>query len=88
MPEVREYFPDVEKMEVHQLHARREAIMADAKNYKDGTVDSSYQSLMDEPLAELFAITRGLRKKAAAPGTGGGRKKSSPKEKPSLDSFA
>lgn len=80
MPEVRDYFPDIEKMEIHDLHSRKTAIL--------DSVKGNYSSLADEPLAELFAITRALRKKAAAPGGGGGRKKAGPKEKPTLESLA
>lgn len=81
MPEVREYFPEIDAMDVVALHARRQALLDPVKgNYKD---------LADDVLAEVFAVTRALRKKAAAPGTGGGRKKASgPKQKPTLESLA
>lgn len=80
MPEVREYFPEFDTMEVHELHARREAI-------KDAA-GGNYSALSDDLLAEHLALTRALRKKAAAPGGGGGRKSAKPKEKPSLESLA
>lgn len=78
MPDVREQFPEIEKMEVGALHERRTEILASAKG--------SYDTLDDDSLAQLLQISRTLRRKAAAPGGPGKPKKS--KEPASLDELA
>lgn len=58
--EVRDIYAETDKLELHELHARKAAIL--------DAVAGQYRDLPDESLAELVAITRALRKKAAAPG--------------------
>ncbi len=81
MTEVRDIYPEIEKLELHELHAKKDSILArGAGNYKD---------LDDDSLAELVAVTRALRKRAAAPGTGGPRKpRASTKKVASLEDLA
>lgn len=71
MTEARDHFPELDGLDVSALHLRRDEIIRSANgNYKD---------LSDDSLSELLQITRNLRKKAAAPGSGksGGRTKKS-----------
>lgn len=76
-----EYFPHLDTMEVGALHQRREEILV-----KAGGV-GNMANAPDNLLAELIAVNRQLRKKAAV--SGGGRKKSvSPRPASSIDSLA
>lgn len=86
MPEIRDYFPEYDGMEVHQLLTAKEAIQTDPSSFEDGKV-GAFAQMLDEPLGRLLAITRSLRKKAASPGTGGGRKRAAAKAS-SLESLA
>lgn len=86
MPEVHEYFPQFEQMDTSQLHLRREELLRDPSNFENGKV-GDYDNLKDMVLAELFAITRALRKKAAAPGSSGG-KRTTKKAVTSIESLA
>lgn len=65
MPEVRDYFPHLDALDISGLHLRKAEILA--------PVDGNHMKLPDDSLAELLAISRALRKKAAV--SGGGRKK-------------
>ncbi len=87
MTEVKDYYPELDKLEIFQLHARRDALLTGAEFYVDEIPASvgDYNKLKDEPLAELLAISRALRKKAAV---GTKRKASKAKEPASLDSLA
>lgn len=75
MPDIRDVYADIETLELPALHARREAIIQSAPKIA-GTNEPNYDALEDEPLAELLAINRALRKKIAA-NTGGTRRASS-----------
>lgn len=80
MPDVREHFPEIEKMEVGALHEKRAEIIARSPNGDTNRLD-------DDSLAELLQIGRTLRRKAAAPG-GVGRTKRAPKAETTLDDIA
>lgn len=75
-----EYFPHLDTMEVGALHQRREEILE-----KAGGVGKMAEA-PTELLAELIAVNRQLRKKAAV--SGGGRKKAAPRPQVSIDSLA
>lgn len=77
--ELTDQFADLEKLDVSQLHVRREQIRAE--------FSENYNKMPDDKLTELLAITRLLRKKAAAPG-GAGKSKKSPKGPTSLEDLA
>jgi len=86
MPEVSDYFPEYKDMEQHQLFVEKDRIQNDPTSFESGQV-GAFSSMKDEALARLLAITRALRKKAAAPGSGGSRKRL-PREKSSVESIA
>lgn len=67
MPEVREYFPEIEALDMSGLHLRKSAILG-PYTPTDGT-PIDYKKLSDDTLAELLAISRAMRKKAAVSGT-------------------
>jgi len=85
MTEIREYFPHLDALEVPALHARRDELLTKPEHYLDNAV-GDYTKLLDEPLSELLAVSRALRKKAAI----GTKRKSAkaPKEPANLDSLA
>lgn len=79
--EVRDIYAETDKLELHQLHARKVEILE--------TVGGNHRDLSDDLLAELVAITRALRKKAATPGRSGTpRKPKTPKQPASLEDLA
>ena len=57
MPEVRDYYSYVRELDIGALHVRRNELRS-----QSGGV---FSSLPDESLAELLAVTRELRKRAA-----------------------
>ena len=75
-----EIYAEMEKLDITALHARKASIEEEARG--------NFRSLEDAKLIELLAITRALRKKAAAPSSRGGRAKRAPKEKASIESLA
>ena len=85
MTEIRDYFPRLDELDVVALHARRDELLTLPTNYQDSAV-GDYTKLLDEPLAELLAVSRALRKKAAI----GPKRKSAKaaKELATLDSLA
>ena len=86
MTEVRDYFTELESLDVPALHARRDELLTSAQHYEQDATVGDYTKLLDEPLAELLAISRALRKKAAI---GTKRKTAKPsKESAALDSLA
>lgn len=64
MTEARDHFAHLETLDAVALAARAEAIKADPTSYSNEIV-GDFTQLNDEPLSELFHITRLLRKKAA-----------------------
>lgn len=78
MTEVRDHFPDLDNLDVVQLHTRRDEILARAMG--------NYDSLDDDSLAELLQVTRCLRRKAAS--SGGAPKTRKPKTTATLDDLA
>jgi hypothetical protein len=58
MPEIRDYYSHVKDMDITQLHQRRNELVSTAPS-------GQYRDLEDEALAELLAITREMRKRAA-----------------------
>lgn len=81
MPEIRDIYTDTEQMDIVALHQRREAIIDSAPKNDDGS--PRFTDLGDEPLSELLAINRALRKKVATSNggkraTSGGSRKKSP----------
>ena len=82
MPDIRDIYAEVDLLELPQLHARREAIIQAAPQL-DGSSEPNYDQLGDEPLAELLAINRALRKKVAANAGNAKRASASPKTKAS-----
>lgn len=85
MTEIRDYFPSLDALDVPALHARRDELLTLQTNYAEGATVGDYTKLLDEPLAELLAVSRALRKKAAI---GTKRKSTKTKEPASLDSLA
>jgi len=83
MPEIRDIYTDTEQMDIGTLHTRRAAIIESAPKNDDGS--PRFTDLGDEPLSELLAINRALRKKVAT--ANGGKKASVSKKqpKPSLE---
>lgn len=79
MPDVREFFPDIENLDVGSLHEKRAEIIARAP-------DGDTNRLDDDSLAELLQIGRTLRRKAASPGGVGRAKK--PKSETTLGDLA
>ncbi|HEY0723360.1 MAG TPA: hypothetical protein VGD41_05135 [Pyrinomonadaceae bacterium] len=57
MPEIRDYYIHVRDLDIPALHNRRNELLASGQG--------SFASLPDESLAELLAVTRELRKRAA-----------------------
>lgn len=86
MTEIRDYFPHLDALDVPALHARRDELLTLPAHYEAGATVGDYTKLRDEPLAELLAVSRALRKKAAI----GTKRKSAkqPKEGATLDSLA
>lgn len=82
MTEVRDYFPELDGLDFLALHARAEEIKARPENYKTGEV-GAFTQLCDLPLAELVAITRKLRAKAAE-----GVRRRSPRKATQTESLA
>lgn len=80
MPDIRDIYAEVDLLELPQLHARREAIIQAAPKL-DGSSEPNYDQLGDEPLAELLAINRALRKKVAANAGNAKRASATPKAK-------
>lgn len=80
MPEIRDYYTAVKDMDIPDLHARRNELVG-------STTPGQYRDLPDETLAELLAIARELRKRAAISPkrTAGPRKPKADKQ--SLDSL-
>jgi len=76
MPDIRDVYTEIESWELPQLHQRREAIVSSAPRI-EGTNEPNYDALADEPLSELLAIQRAMRKKIAS-NSGGTRRASSP----------
>jgi hypothetical protein len=66
MPEIRDYYIHVKDMDIAQLHTRALELKAGATQYRD---------MGDEALAELLAVTREMRKRAAIGTRRGGTKK-------------
>lgn len=79
MPDVREFFPDIENLDIGSLHEKRAEIIARAP-------DGDTNRLDDDSLAELLQIGRTLRRKAASPGGVGRSKK--PKAETTLGDLA
>lgn len=79
MPDIRDVYAEIDLLELPALHARREAIIQSAPRI-DGTSEPDYDKLADEPLSELLAINRALRKKIAA-NAGTKRTSTSPRAK-------
>lgn len=77
-----EYFPEYDAMEIGALHTERERILTEAGG------PGNMASASDDALARLIAVNRALRKKAAAPGGVGARRKTSAKQPVSLESLA
>jgi len=75
-----EIYQQIEKMEIQELHTLRDELHRE--------VGGNFSQLPEDKLTKLLAITRALRKKAAAPGTGGPKKKAAPKEKATLEDLA
>lgn len=79
MPEIRDYYAYVKTLDVPALDARRNELMASSPT-------GQYRDLPDEALAELLAISRERRKRAAvSPKRANGRKPKADKE--SLDAL-
>jgi len=57
MPEIRDYYAHVKDLDVPALHNRRNELLAAG--------NGAFASLPEESLAELLAVTRELRKRAA-----------------------
>ena len=68
MTEVRDLFPQIEKLDTPALHTRMEELRSSAPG-------GNFRELSDEALSELLCITRALRKRAASPGSSGPRAK-------------
>lgn len=85
MTEIRDYFPHLDALDVPALHARRDELLTTPSHFQDNAI-GDYSKLLDEPLAELLAVSRALRKKAAI----GTKRKSAKasKEPATLDSLA
>lgn len=60
MPDVSDYFPHLEQLDIAQLHMRRVELLGTAP-------DGDVTRLADEPLAELLAINRMVRRKQSGP---------------------
>lgn len=60
MPELADYFPHLDTMDVAQLHARRNQLLSSAPG-------GDFSKLEDEPLSELLAINRKVRQKQSGP---------------------
>jgi len=71
MPEAIEYFSELKEKSEYELKDIRETIMESA--------NGDFESLSDELLAKLFAVTRFIRQKTSA----GTRKRGAPKVKKS-----
>lgn len=82
MPEIRDYYVYVKDLDIAALHQRKNDLLA-------GKLPGEYRDLDDDALAELLAITRELRKRAAVSPkrANGGRKPKTPKDKESLDAL-
>lgn len=79
MTEVRDLYPEMDAKDLPWLHNRLEELKGSAANYKE---------LSDDALYEIMAITRSLRKRASAPGSGGPRKKSTTPKSSDISSLA
>lgn len=77
MPEIRDYYSHVRDLDIPALHSRRNELLA--------TGNGAFTSLSDENLAELLAVTRELRKRAAISPRRSARK--AKEDKDSLDSI-
>ena len=82
MPEIRDYYTHVKELDIPGLHQRKNELLA-------GRAPGEFRQLDDEALAELLAITRELRKRAAvSPKRSGGSGSRKPKaDKESLDAL-
>lgn len=81
MPEIRDYYSHVKDMDIVDLHTRRNEIVSSVPS-------GQYRDLSDEALAELLAISREMRKRAAV-GTkrNVGKKSKPPTDKESLEAL-
>ena len=72
MPDIKNVYADADAMELPDLHARREALLASAPM-------GDTQLLSDDALSELLAVNRALRRKVAT--SGASRRTAAPKKK-------
>lgn len=76
MPDINDYYPEIFAMEVFELHALREELLAPAKETGD------FKTTPTEDLAKLAAVQRALRRKAVPAGR---PSRKAPKKQTSLE---
>lgn len=80
MPEIRDYYLHVKDMDLASLHTRRNEIVSSVPA-------GQYRDLGDEALAELLAISREMRKRAAVGTKRTAKKSKAPADKESLEAL-
>lgn len=87
MSEIRDIYLEAAALDPTSIHIRMEELRTSPESFSDGTI-GDYRKMTDAALEEMLALTRALRRKAAAPGGPGAKKRSAAKPRASLEDLA